>query len=75
MAFTGWHVRSLMQRGFVIELEKLANVIPKTKDIPDISLRKFINTELFLKKCFLKKRCFLVERDVAQVCKMNPYEN
>lgn len=43
MAFKGLHVRSLMQRRFVSELEKVANVIPKTKNIPDISLSKFIN--------------------------------
>lgn len=43
MVFKGLHVRSLMQHGFVSELEKVANVIPKTKNIPDISLSKFIN--------------------------------
>ena len=65
MAFTVEHVKSLLQRHLVTELEKAKiNIIAKIKQVPYLSQSKFYEHLTVLKTV---RRDLLVERDITDV--------
>ena len=69
MAFTVEHVKSLLQRDLVTELEKVKiNMIAKIKQFPYLSQSKLYEHLTVLKFLKLERRDFLVERDIPDGC-------
>ena len=66
MAFTVEHMRNLLQRDLVSQLEKVkANIIAKIKPFPCLSQSKFYEHFTVLKTA---RRDLLVERDIPDGC-------
>ena len=66
MVFTVEHVKSLLQRDLVIELEKAKiNLISKIKQVPYLSQSKLYEQLTVLKTV---RRDLLVERDILDGC-------
>ena len=66
MAFTVEHVKSLLQRDLVTELEKAKiNIVAKIKQVPYLSQSKLYEHLTVLKTV---RRDLLVERDIPDGC-------